>query len=123
MPPRKSKRAMHDWSWVGTEARRVEDITLVHRRRAAGLTGEECGGKKCTGHRCYHFEVGHLSNLANGSSSTMTASLGSTISLASSTSPVQVQLGCATSERHVMPMRFYKYGITTLRLGMVYTQR
>jgi ubiquitin carboxyl-terminal hydrolase 48 len=31
----------NDWSWVGTEVNRPEDITTLHRRRAAGLIGGE----------------------------------------------------------------------------------
>ncbi|EIW65966.1 hypothetical protein TREMEDRAFT_11865, partial [Tremella mesenterica DSM 1558] len=60
-----------DWSWVGTEVLKVEDITPLHRRRAAGLEGatqcpirwqhdtseivkpiEITNGEKCTPARC-----------------------------------------------------------------------
>lgn len=41
MPPKvPPRRLQQDWSWVGDEAKSVDEITAGHRRRAAGLGPE-----------------------------------------------------------------------------------
>jgi len=38
-PKRGVKYSTPDWSWVGTEVETADQITPLHRRRAAGLVG------------------------------------------------------------------------------------